>query len=145
MSSEIDAICSDKLSLTYYPHFFSEREANQYFNDLYSNIHWREEIYQMFGKRILAPRLVAWYGDEKAIYPYSGVTHKPRPWNTTLRVIKKKVELFCCQQFNSVLLNLYRNGKDSMGWHADNESVLGNKPVIISISLGGQRIFYFKD
>ena len=84
---------------------------------------------------------MCWYGDADANYQYSGVHHQPMPWTATLLSIKEKVERHCQHRFNSVLGNLYRNGSDSMGCHADNEKELGVNPLIASLSLGDDRLF----
>jgi len=85
--------------------------------------------------------LVAWHGDPEAAYRYSGVTHAPCPWTPALRDIQTRLESYCGVRFNSVLGNLYRNGNDAMGWHADNERELGPEPFIASVSLGAERRF----
>ena len=84
---------------------------------------------------------MCWYGDPDAYYRYSGVNHQPRPWTTELQSVRAKVEQQCRCTFNSVLANLYRDGKDSMGCHADDENELGPNPVIASLSLGDERLF----
>ncbi len=90
------------------------------------------------------PRLTAWYADRGLIYRYSGVTHKAIEWTETLAEIRRAVEAAAGTPFNSVLLNFYRNGQDSIGYHADDEPELGINPVIASISLGSVRQFVLK-
>jgi alkylated DNA repair dioxygenase AlkB len=90
------------------------------------------------------PRLICWYGDRNADYRYSGVNHQPLAWNEQLLSIQQKIESFYPYSFNSVMANLYRNGADSMGCHADDEKELGKNPVIASLSLGEQRILKFR-
>jgi len=87
------------------------------------------------------PRLMAWYGDTGADYRYSGVNHIPLPWTLELQSIRADMEALCEQPFNSVLANLYRDGRDSMGCHADNEKELGINPTIASVSFGETRLF----
>ncbi len=87
------------------------------------------------------PRLTAWYGDEGAVYTYSGLKNAPAPWNAPLLELRTLVEDAAGARFNSVLLNRYRSGNDGMGWHADNERELGATPVIASVSLGTPRLF----
>jgi alkylated DNA repair dioxygenase AlkB len=99
---------------------------------------------KMYGKEILLPRLTAWYGDENARYKYSGIVNIPLPWTEELLLIKHKVEEISQTKFNSVLLNYYRNGNDSMGWHSDDEKELSTNPTISSVSFGATRNFQFK-
>ncbi|MHA1571709.1 MAG: alpha-ketoglutarate-dependent dioxygenase AlkB family protein, partial [Alphaproteobacteria bacterium] len=100
------------------------------------------ERLRVLGKSVAVPRLTAWVGDEG--YRYSGVDHEARPWPASLRGLKRVAETCANQSFNGVLLNLYRDGTDSVSWHADNEASLGRQPVIASISLGGTRRFVLK-
>jgi len=130
--------------LCFYQDFLTTEEAKYLFNVLLNNLDWAEESINMFGKSILVPRLVCWYGDKTAIYRYSGVKHTPLPWTKSLSELKGKIEIVTQQTFNSVLGNLYRNENDSMGWHSDNEKELGNMPFIASLSLGEERIFKIK-
>lgn len=127
-------------------HFVREvlNEADSSFQRLMEEIEWREETISMFGKTMLQPRLLAWYGDSNATYRYSGIDHNPLPWTSTLTSIKARVEEVAGHAFNSVLLNLYRDGNDSMGYHSDDEPELGNQPVIASLSLGAERKFNMK-
>jgi alkylated DNA repair dioxygenase AlkB len=90
------------------------------------------------------PRLSAWYGDAGAVYTYSGLRLEPLPWTPVLLEIKQATERLSGTRFNSVLLNLYRDGQDSMGWHSDDEPELGPEPVIASVSLGALRRFVFQ-
>jgi alkylated DNA repair dioxygenase AlkB len=110
------------------------------------DIQWSQEVYK-FGspvQEILIPRLTAWYGDEDAHYRYSGIDNKPLPWTSWLRNLRLMLEKDLGTSFNSVLLNRYRTGKDSVAWHSDNEKELGANPVIASISLGASRKFSLK-
>lgn len=105
---------------------------------------WREEEITVFGRTHLQPRLVAWYGDADAHYTYSSIPHTPLPWTGLLLTLRRAVEDLCATRFNSVLLNYYRDGRDSMGLHADDEPELGERPVIASLSLGETRRFFFR-
>lgn len=111
---------------------------------LIGTIHWRQEHITLFGKTHPQPRLVAWYGDENAHYCYSGLRHSPLPWTSELAELRDELQHLCGASFNSVLLNLYRDGADSMGLHADDEPELGPQPVIASLSLGATRRMYFQ-
>ncbi len=121
--------------------FYRPPESDQLFAALETGLAWQEEDIFIFGKWVKGPRLMCWYGDPDAYYHYSGVDHQPRPWTAELQSIRKKVEQQCQCIFNSVLANLYRDGKDSMGLHADDEKELGLNPVIASLSLGDERLF----
>jgi len=103
---------------------------------------WRAESVVVYGKRHLQPRLSAWYGD--AAYTYSGLRLEPLPWSALLREIRAAVEAACGERFNSVLLNRYRDGRDSMGMHSDDEPELGPAPVIASLSYGATRPFVLR-
>jgi alkylated DNA repair dioxygenase AlkB len=111
---------------------------------LIDQIPWRSESVTLRGKKYQQPRLIAWYGDPGASYTYSGLTLKPLPWNNSLKSVKRSVEDFSGFRFNSVLANYYRDNKDSMGLHSDDEPELGAQPVIASVSLGDERIFVMR-
>ncbi|MEK0190259.1 MAG: alpha-ketoglutarate-dependent dioxygenase AlkB [Oscillatoriales cyanobacterium] len=125
----------------FYPNLFSIQESDRLFSELDSSVKWRHDTIHIYGKKIPLPRLTAWYGDEGKSYIYSGIEQHPEPWNSTLRLIKLKAEEISKITFNSVLINLYRDGKDSVSWHSDDEPELGENPIIASISLGGTRRF----
>lgn len=103
---------------------------------------WREETIVVYGKRHLQPRLTAWHGD--ATYTYSGLRLAPLPFTPLLSTIRAAVEQVTGRSFNSVLLNYYRNERDSMGMHADNEPELGPEPAIASVSFGATRRFVLR-
>jgi alkylated DNA repair dioxygenase AlkB len=111
---------------------------------LIDEVPWRAEDVALWGKTFAQPRLIAWYGDEGARYKYSGIVHDPLPWTDILRDIKNRIETVAGAHFNSVLLNYYRNERDSMGFHSDDEPELGRRPVIASLSLGEERTFILK-
>lgn len=129
----------------YYESFFELKKANEYFDVLLNEISWKQEPIWMFGKKVMQPRLTALYGDEGISYSYSGITMASIPWSYTLLEIKRKVEEVAAARFSHVLLNLYRDGQDSMGWHRDNEDSLGPEPVIASVSFGVSRKFQFRN
>lgn len=128
-----------------YPGVFSPGESAFYVDTLLKNTPWQQLPIKIFGKEIMQPRLTAWYSGNSNLYRYSGLTMQPREWSGTLLEIKQRVETTCGHRFNSALLNLYRNGSDSMGWHRDNEKELGPKPVIASVSFGAERKFQLRD
>jgi alkylated DNA repair dioxygenase AlkB len=124
-----------------YPHFFTKAESKTYFKELQNKIEWNQEPIKIFGKEVMQPRLTAWYGNSGKPYTYSGVTMQPVMWTPALLAIKEKIEIIAKVRFTSALLNLYRDGKDNMGWHRDNEAELGVNPVIGSVSFGASRTF----
>ena len=126
----------------FYPGLFQPPESHQLFTELLNQIAWKEEPIKIFGKSVLQPRLTAYYGTQA--YTYSGVTMQPLPWNEPLLQIKEKIEPLVNTQFNGVLLNLYRNGQDYIGWHSDDEKDLAKGAVIGSLSLGETRRFIFR-
>ena len=105
---------------------------------------WRQEDVKVYGKTYRQPRLVAWYGDAGKSYKYSGIALEPLPWAGRIAEIKRRVEAVVAYEFNSVLLNYYRDQNDSMGLHSDDEKELGPRPVIASVSVGAERAFIFK-
>jgi alkylated DNA repair dioxygenase AlkB len=123
------------------PDFLPPAAADALLTELTTTINWRQEPIKLFGKEVMQPRLTAWYGDPDARYSYSGISLTPQPWTPALQQLREQVQQVAGAPFNSVLLNLYRSGQDSMGWHADDEPELGPAPVIASLSLGATRRF----
>lgn len=128
-------------SLEYLPSLFSQSESDDYLDALLMQIEWQQERIKMYGKTMDVPRLSAWYGDPGLSYTYSGITAHAIAWNQSLLEIKQRVEQAVGSQFNSVLVNLYRDGNDSVAWHSDDEPELGERPLIASISFGAVRPF----
>ncbi|MES2681477.1 MAG: alpha-ketoglutarate-dependent dioxygenase AlkB [Bacteroidota bacterium] len=127
----------------YFPAFFKKEHSDHYFEMLSSELNWKQEPIKIFGKTVMQPRLTAWFGSKD--YSYSGITMRANPFNKMLLEMKDRVERSTSASFNSALLNLYRDGNDSMGWHRDNEKMLGPKPVIASLSLGATRQFFLRN
>lgn len=123
---------------------YSSTEADDHLQTLLARLAWQTEHLVLYGRRIPVPRLMAWYGDPDARYRYSGVDHLPTPWPVELQTLRTDVEATCQHRFNSVLANLYRDGRDSMGCHADNEKELGENPLIASLSFGATRLLRFR-
>lgn len=119
-----------------------QADADAAFDDLMNTVDWRQEEAFLFGKKIPVPRLTAWYGDHG--YSYSGIHHRPAALTPRLSSLKSTIEDLTGASFNVVLINLYRDGQDSMGWHSDDEAVLGPEPQIVSLSLGERRRFHLK-
>jgi len=128
----------------FYRTFFTEAQADAFYEDLYRNASWKQEQIKLYGKLIDLPRRTAWYGDEGRSYTYSGITVIPNPWMPVLLEIKEEIEAVSRAIFNSVLLNLYRGEHDGVAWHSDDEPELGRDPVIGSVSFGATRRFQFK-
>lgn len=128
----------------YYPNFFNKTQSDELFLQLQQEIPWQQDEITVFGKMHLQPRLTALFGDEGKAYGYSGIAMQPHRWNPLLMFIKESVEAACGASFTTVLLNYYRDGKDSNGWHADNEKELGRNPVIASVSFGAERFFHLQ-
>ena len=130
--------------IAYRPGFLDCEKADFCFAYLRNNVPWRQDSITVFGKTHPQPRLTAFYGEEGLPYTYSGITMPPLPFPEVLLGLKARVETVAGVGFNSCLLNLYRDGKDSNGWHADDEKELGQNPAIASISLGQERPFRLK-
>lgn len=139
----------------YWPNFIEQEKATQWLRDLRAETQWEQGSLRMYGKEIPFPRLMAWYGEEGAAYRFSGKTYQPQGLTPLLSVIKDSIETVIQKHpefskllpgigFNSVLLNWYRQGQDSMSWHADDEIELGSQPLIASLSLGAPRWFHIK-
>lgn len=127
-----------------YRNLFSEKESDRLLSELYNTTNWKQESIKMYGKSLPIPRLTAWYGNSGKSYTYSKIAMNPEPWSAALLEIKLKIEGLSGVEFNSVLLNLYRNGSDSVSWHSDDEPELGENPLIGSVSFGGTRRFIFR-
>jgi alkylated DNA repair dioxygenase AlkB len=129
----------------YYMHKMGiDQMSDAVMNRLILEASWRHDEIVVWGRRRAQPRLTAWYGDPGCHYTYSGITMSPLPWTEVLREVKTGVEAATGSAFNSVLLNCYRDHRDSMGFHSDDEPELGPRPVIASLSLGAERVFVMK-
>lgn len=122
-------------------HFIDAAEAATLSRQLQAELSWQTETLVLYGREITVPRRVSWVGDPGATYTYSGVLHEPLPWSPLLANLRARIQSCTGYDFNSVLANLYRDGMDSMGWHADKERELGHNPVIASLSFGAERMF----
>lgn len=128
----------------YQPDFLSPSQADRCFARLSSELDWAQRPIVLFGRELMQPRLTAFHGAPGISYRYSGQTMLARPWTPTLTELKERLQRVLGLDFNCVLCNLYRDGRDSMAWHADDEAELGPTPVIGSISLGAARRFQLK-
>lgn len=131
-------------SIEYYPNFFDAEKSKTLFDKLLSDIPWQQDEITVFGKTYPQPRLTSLFGNEGKQYSYSNIVMQPHSWNPLIMFIKSEVEEVCNENFTTVLLNLYRDGNDSNGWHADNEKELGRNPVIASVSFGAERVFHLQ-
>ena len=142
---EFEVISLPDGEILFMRNFLSPTEAKHYFDLLQNNIDWKQEEVKFYGKTYPVPRKTAWYGYEGFNYSYSGINCFPEIWTKELLEIKNAIEQFIPNEdFTSVLLNLYNNGNDKMGWHADDEKELGKNPTIASVSLGETRRFDIK-
>lgn len=130
--------------LIYVPNFFNKVQADQFFDHIHTETDWQHNDITVFGKTYKEPRLTALYSETNQPYGYSNLIMYPKPFTDKLKNIKTQVEAFSEYNFNTLLINLYRNGNDSNGWHADNEKELGKNPIIASVSFGEERPFHFK-
>ena len=128
----------------FYPDFLSKSISDEFFKKLQNTIDWKQESMNMYGKKVDFPRLTAWYGDNDKPYTFSGITLKPNLWTQEILEIKSKIESKANIIFNSVLLNRYRNGNDSISWHTDAEPELGKNPIIASVNFGATRKFQLR-
>jgi alkylated DNA repair dioxygenase AlkB len=119
-------------------------QADALFEELRREIGWETHRIRMFGREVDSPRLSCWIGDAEAAYTYSETRFEPRPWPASLLAVRQRLCVELEVAFNSVLANLYRSGRDAMGWHSDDERELGPEPVIASLSLGAERRFVLK-
>ena len=119
-------------------------DADALFAAMLADIDWEVHRIRMFGRMIDSPRLSSWIGDPGTSYTYSRTRFEPKPWPLSLRPIRERLRNMLGIDFNSVLANRYRHGRDAMGWHSDDEPELGAQPVIASISLGATRRFALK-
>lgn len=127
--------------LDYHPRLFGQQESASLLKTFIAETSWAQETVQMYGKMIKTPRLTAWYGDSGKSYTFSGNKYYPIPWTQELLNVKAKIEPIARLRFNTVLLNYYRDGNDSVAWHSDDEYELGKNPVIGSVSFGQARRF----
>ena len=143
-SGNLNIVVIDNGEYIYLPNYFSRTQSDDFYRKLKGSIHWKQEAMFMYGRKINFPRLTAWYGNNDKPYSFSGITLSPEPWSAELLEIKNEIEKKCDVEFNSVLLNLYRDGNDSISWHTDAEKELGVNPVIASVNFGEVRKFQLR-
>jgi len=130
--------------LAFDPHWLSTPGADALLATLQAEVPWEVHRLRLFGREVASPRLSCWIGDPEAVYVYSGTRFTPHPWPPVLQALRARLADALGTGFNSVLANLYRDGRDAMGWHSDDEPELGPAPVIASLSLGATRRFVLK-
>lgn len=143
-TSPVEVIPLDGGELRYAPQWCSATSADRWLAALREEIPWATHRVRIYGRWLDSPRLSSWHGDPDAGYRYSGQRYQPLPWTPTLNTIRRALLDELQLDFNGVLANRYRDGNDSMGWHADDERELGPEPVIASLSLGAERRFCLK-
>lgn len=124
--------------------FFVKEKASKLLEDLRDGISWIQPKIRMFGKWVDQPRLMSWQAEENLQYSYSGITLIAEPFSKEVAEIALRIKERSGYHFNSVLINYYRDGQDSMGWHADDEKELGYDPIIASVSFGAPREFFLR-
>lgn len=153
MQNNLDLFDSDFVGKNYLPYdgvveyigqWLDPIKANLYFQQLWTEIEWQEDLVHIAGKYIQTKRKIGWYADRPFLYHYSGTTKQAKPWHPILLELKQKVEYYTGEQFNACLLNLYHSGEEGVGWHSDSESELEPLAMIASLSLGAPRRFVFK-
>lgn len=127
-----------------FPRLFSVAESDVFFDALKREVDWKAQRIRLFGRTVPLPRLSAWFGDPGAVYRYSGIQMAPVPWSNLLCDIKARVDRACETVFNSVLLSRYRDERDGVSWHSDDERALGRNPIIGSVSFGAVRTFQLR-
>ncbi|MGI9291783.1 MAG: alpha-ketoglutarate-dependent dioxygenase AlkB family protein [Gammaproteobacteria bacterium] len=140
----VKKIFKDCIDISLQPDFLSADQAAACLHILLQEIDWRHDSVRVFGRSHPIPRRHQWYADEGLMYRWSGITLQPLSWFPALNELRSQVSAAAGCDFNSVLCNLYRDGNDSMGWHADDEPELGEQPVIASLSLGAARDFQLR-
>jgi alkylated DNA repair dioxygenase AlkB len=130
--------------IDWHPNWLPAPDAADAIARLIAEVDWKQDYMTTPRGRVPLPRLTAWQGEPDAVYVYSGIRNQPAPWTPCVLALRRSAEETAGARFNSVLINRYRSGEDSMGWHADNERALGDDPVIASVSLGATRTFELK-
>jgi alkylated DNA repair dioxygenase AlkB len=131
-------------TVNYYGKVLNPQESDNYLQALLHTIEWRNDEANIFGRKIITKRKVAWYGDMEYEYTYSNTTKSALPWTKELLELKLLIEQHTGETFNSCLLNLYHNGEEGMAWHSDGEKALKKNGAIASLSFGAERKFAFK-
>lgn len=142
-SDSIELLRGDS-SAVLYSRAIATGDAARHMEELLHAVPWQQRQVTVFGKQHPQPRLVAWFGEPETTYTYAGLTLEPLSWTPAILELKRTCDELANTVFNSVLLNLYRDGEDTVGWHSDDEPELGTDPVIASVTLGATRRFDFR-
>lgn len=129
----------------YFENYLTLQAASDLLHRLWTELGWQQRTIRIFGREVMQPRLICWQSDPAVIYSYSGLKLEPAAWHPSLNDLRRQLHTDLGADFNSVLINAYRNGQDSMGWHADDEPELGRNPLIASVSLGAARNFRWRE
>lgn len=135
-------LIADKAHYTYYPNFLDNDTANKLFSK-FIDLEWQQNSINISGENVLIPRKECLYGDKNCVYKYGTVFMEAKPWNKDLLFLRDKIKDVSEYQFNIVYGNLYRDGRDSIGWHSDGDEKMGIDPAIASFSFGATRKFKF--
>ena len=141
----VSAGLAPEATFCYVANFLPAKTASLIMGRLWQDLQWSQQDIMLFGRRVQQPRLTSWYGDPDAHYSYSGLQLTPLPWHPDLLALRSLLQEKIECEFNSVLANAYRDGRDSMGWHADDERELGPNPLIASLSMGAGRRFLLRE
>jgi alkylated DNA repair dioxygenase AlkB len=144
LNTQSKLVGMNEAEVYFFPNYLSETVQQSLFDRLTSQVEWRQDSIKLYGKTHQVPRLQYWMADQGLDYRYSGIGLKSNGWHPEIDKLRKKLQQDFDVLFNSVLLNLYRDGQDSNGWHSDDEPELGERPTIASISLGADRDFRFR-
>lgn len=128
----------------YFGCVLDEVSAWQYYNVLWNEIEWKQDVVKLYGKEWITRRKTAWYGDNGIAYTYGKLTRYALPWTPALLALKALTEKITRSMYNSCLLNLYHHGNEGMGWHSDDEPEMKRHASIASLSLGAARRFDFR-
>jgi len=145
LNKEFPYIINHEGAAIYYGNIISEEQIGSFYLELINKIEWKHEVVVMFGKEITTKRKVAFYSDPGIEYCYAQKTKKGQNWIPVLVEIKRIVESFTGNSYNACLLNLYHDGAEAMGWHADDEIEIKTNSSIASLSIGAERKFSFKN
>ena len=131
-------------SIKYFPNWLTYQEADDLLTTSIEKVPWRQDFIYMMGKKIPIPRLQNWYCETGASYTYSRINLLALEFPSWMEDLRRRVELSTGETFNAILVNYYRDGKDSNDWHSDDEKELGAYPVIASVSIGAERVFHLR-
>lgn len=143
-TAESEQLLSLDGEVRFYPQWLRADEADALLDNLITTLDWQRSNIRLYGQEVAIPRLNAWYGDPGCRYRYSGASFEPNLWTEALADIRERLSRRLGVTFNSVLANRYRDGKDSVAWHSDDEPELGRNPFIASVSFGATRRFVMK-